>query len=155
MTDGEIRCRPATQHDLDAILNLLRDDALGQGREVLAPEDRSQYSRALERIQTQPHNDIIVAELDGEIAGTFQLTYIDNLSLRGGTRAQIEAVRVRSDLRGKGIGDKMMRWALDQASSRGCRLAQLTTNRARGDAATRFYERLGFEATHHGMKLYF
>ncbi len=152
---ADIRCRSAVQDDLDVILALLRDDALGQTREYLNADDRAHYSAALERISTQPDNDVIVVERGGVVVGTFQMTFIDNLSLRASTRAQIEGVRVRSDLRGEGIGEAMMRWALDRAKERGCALVQLTTNRDRGEQATRFYEKLGFKATHHGMKLYF
>lgn len=150
----DLTFRPVREDDLDVILDLLKDDALGQGREALLIDDRDRYAAALARISKQPDNDVIVAELDGQVVGTFQLTFIDNLSLRASTRAQIEAVRVRAGQRGKGVGGRMMRWAIDRARDRNCGLVQLTTNRARGEAAKRFYEGLGFEATHHGMKLY-
>jgi len=84
--------------------------------------------------------------------GTFQLTIIPSISLQAKKRLQIEAVRVRSDLRGQGIGQEMMLWAIDQARAEGCALVQLTTNTARTDAK-RFYEQVGFVASHHGMKL--
>ncbi|WP_337662165.1 GNAT family N-acetyltransferase [Actinoalloteichus sp. AHMU CJ021] len=94
----------------------------------------------------------MVADLGGEVVGTLQLTLISGLSRRAATRAQIEAVRVREDQRGGGLGRALLEWALDQARQRGAVLAQLTTDVRRVDAL-RFYERLGFQASHHGLKL--
>jgi GNAT superfamily N-acetyltransferase len=89
-----------------------------------------------------------------EIVGTLQLTFIPYLTYRGGIRAQIEAVRVREDMRGKGLGEQLFRWAIDRARERGVHLVQLTTDKRRPDAL-RFYEKLGFKASHEGMKLHF
>src|SRR5581483_9518986 len=97
-------------------------------------------------------NRLMVAELSGRVAGTFQLTIIQGLMYRGARTAQVEAVRVAADLRGRGIGEAMMRWAIAESRCRGCLRLQLTSNKARGDAH-RFYERLGFRRTHEGMKL--
>ena len=85
--------------------------------------------------------------------GTFQLTTIPYLTFQGGKRAQIEAVRVKASARGRGLGREMLRWAIQRAKDKGCHLVQLTTNKQR-DEAVRFYEPLGFKATHEGMKLY-
>jgi GNAT superfamily N-acetyltransferase len=93
-----------------------------------------------------------VVEEDGVPVGTFQLTFTPSLSRGGSERMTIEAVRVRSDRRGSGVGRQMMAWALDRGRERGCRLAQLTTDKRRADAH-RFYESLGFVASHEGMKL--
>ena len=93
-----------------------------------------------------------MAEEDGAVAGTFQLTFTPSLSRGGAERMTIEAVRVRSDLRGRGVGRAMMQWAIQRGRERGCRLAQLTTDKRRTDAH-RFYESLGFTASHEGMKL--
>ena len=94
----------------------------------------------------------MVGELDGRVVGTLQLTFIPSLTYRGGERAQIEAVRIEAGSRGRGVGRAMVRWAIGQARLRGCRLVQLTTDRRRPDAL-RFYESLGFRASHTGLKL--
>ncbi|HEU4346392.1 MAG TPA: GNAT family N-acetyltransferase [Actinoplanes sp.] len=107
---------------------------------------------AFDAIDADPRNELIVADRDGEVVGTFQLTFTPSLSRGGAERMTIEAVRVRRDLRGHGVGRQMMRWALDRGRQRGCGLAQLTTDKQRADAR-RFYESLGFVASHQGMKL--
>jgi len=143
--------RDATRADLPAILRLTAQDAMSHSLEAipLMPE----HERALDEIQAHPDHRIVVAELDGEVAGAMQLSYLPGLGFGGRWRAQLEAVRVRRDLRSRGIGGQMMRWAIEQARKRGCFLMQLTTNRKRADAH-RFYERLGFQHSHVGMKLY-
>lgn len=93
-----------------------------------------------------------VAEIGDEIVGTLQLTFIPYLTFGGSLVAQIEAVHVAPHRRGRGIGESMMRWAIDQAIQRKCHRVQLTSDKRRKDAH-RFYERLGFAATHEGMKL--
>ena len=97
---------------------------------------------------------LMVATSGAEVVGTLQLTFIPGLSRQGATRALIEAVRVRSDQRGSGLGGKLIEWAVETARSRGAAMVQLTTDASRVDAH-RFYERLGFSATHVGMKLIF
>ena len=95
---------------------------------------------------------LLVAERDGAIAGMLQLTCIPGISHLGSWRCQIEGVRVASAARGQGVGQAMMRHALEIARERGCKIVQLTTNKSRADAK-RFYEQLGFEPAHEGMKL--
>lgn len=141
--------REATEQDLDAIARLLADDGLGRGRET--PGDPV-YRAAFQRMASQPGNVYLVAEMDGQIAGCLQYTVIHGLSRSGASRAQIEGVRVGADHRGAGLGEIMMRDAIARARLDGCTLVQLTTDRSR-DAAHRFYERLGFVASHWGMKL--
>src|SRR5690606_7776281 len=102
-------------------------------------------------IEKDPNNAVIVAEVDGTVAGTFQLTYIPGLTYTGGERAQIEGVRVASDYRGPGVGQAMINWAIEQARARGCRAVPLTTDRQRPDAI-RFYQKIGFRPSHMGMK---
>jgi len=142
--------RPATLDDLDAILAMLQRDSFTY--QVENPGERDQYVRAFEEISRDQNNELIVAERDGEIVGTLQLTFIPGLTYRGGWRAQVEAVRVRQDLRNLQIGTRLMEWVIKRSRERGCRIVQLTTNVARIDAQ-RFYKRLGFEASHVGMKL--
>lgn len=146
----EIRSARAT--DVPAIRDLLADDALGATREDMSDAGLEKYNRAFSAIQDDARNDLIVASLDDRLVGTYQVTYIPYLSRGGNERALIEAVRVASNLRGSGIGAKLMDYAITQARARGCQLMQLTTDITRADAH-RFYERLGFVTTHHGMKL--
>lgn len=124
---------------------------LGAAREITGP-DLGSYERAFEAIDADSRNLLVVADIGGRVAGTMQLTFIPGLSYGGGERAQIEAVRVSRQWRGQGLGGQMLRWAIDQASARGCRLVQLTTNLQRPDAL-RFYQALGFTASHAGMRL--
>ncbi|HEY3867253.1 MAG TPA: GNAT family N-acetyltransferase [Actinocrinis sp.] len=148
MTDYLIRAASAA--DLPAIVALLADDPLGAARE--SPDDLAPYSAAFARIQADPGHDVFVAERDGVVVGTLQLTIIPGLSRRGMTRALIEAVRIAADQRGGGLGTLMVRHAIDEARRHGCGMVQLTSDATRTDAH-RFYERLGFVASHVGLKL--
>lgn len=145
--------RTARRSDVPAVLALLDDDAISRSRPRLVAEgDDAAVWAAFEAIDADPRNELIVADDGGEIIGTCQLTFIPSLSRGGAERMTIEAVRVRDDRRGDGVGRAMMCWALDRARERGCRLAQLTTDKRRTDAQ-RFYASLGFTASHEGMKL--
>ena len=147
-----VQIRGATVDDLPAIVRLLADDTHGASRErPEAPLARG-YLDAFDAIEAQPGIELLVAEMDGHVVGCLQLCILPGLSRIGMTRALIEAVRVKRSLRGRRIGEAMVLHAVAQARSRGCGLVQLTTDRSRHDAH-RFYERLGFEATHVGMKL--
>ncbi len=141
--------RTAVRDDVPAIVSLLADDAIGAGREG----ESDAYWTAFDEITADPRNHLIVAEIDGEVAGTLQLTYVPGLSRMGSERAQIEAVRVSAAHRGRGLGHEMITWAVGRARERGCALIQLTSDKRRVDAI-RFYESLGFEPTHEGMKLF-
>jgi GNAT superfamily N-acetyltransferase len=145
--------RLATRSDVPAILELLADDEVSRARDGTVSEAvDARHWEAFDAIDADRRNELIVAEQDGSVVGTFQLTFTPSLSRGGSERMTIEAVRVRGDLRGQGVGRRMMAWALDRGRRRGCRLAQLTTDKRRADAH-RFYESLGFAATHEGMKL--
>ncbi|ASN22625.1 GNAT family N-acetyltransferase [Arthrobacter sp. YN] len=147
---GTFSLRRATKADLPRILALLADDQLGATRENI--DDSAPYEQAFDAIDADPAHLLVVGELAGEVVATFQLSYLPGLSRKGSWRAQIEAVRVSDVLRGQGVGALMIEWALEQARERGCSLVQLTTDKSR-TAAHRFYERLGFVASHEGMKL--
>ena len=140
--------REAVEADIDPIARLLADDGLGRGRE--APGDAA-YARAFAAMSAQPGNTYLLAEIAGAVVGCLQLTIIHGLSRLGASRAQIEGVRVDAGHRGHGIGEKLFEAAFQRAAAAGCTLVQLTTDRQRTDAL-RFYERLGFEASHWGMK---
>jgi GNAT superfamily N-acetyltransferase len=142
--------REATRTDLPAMIALLADDVLGKARDFTVVDEA--YERAFADIDADPRNHLIVADDGGEIVACMQITYIPGLGRHGSERSQIEAVRVRADRRGHGVGRDMMAWAIEQARQRGCALVQLTTDKSRLDAH-RFYARLGFVASHEGMKL--
>ncbi|RII11873.1 aminoalkylphosphonic acid N-acetyltransferase [Streptomyces sp. YIM 130001] len=148
MTDLEIR--PARTADIAAIVAMLSDDPLGAQRE--SPDDLTPYLAAHERLTDDPNQHLTVAVRGERVVGTLQLTYIPGLSRRGATRAVIEAVRVHADERGSGLGSQLIAWAVDTARDDGCQLVQLTSDVSRTDAH-RFYERLGFTASHVGFKL--
>ncbi|WP_406067468.1 GNAT family N-acetyltransferase [Micromonospora sp. NBC_01638] len=148
MTD--VIYREAVRADLPAVIALLADDVLGKARDFTEIDEA--YERAFADISADPRNQLIVAEQGGELVGCLQITYIPGLGRHGAERSLIESVRVRSDLRGQGLGRDLMTWAVDQARQRGCALVQLTTDKTREDAH-RFYLGLGFVASHEGMKL--
>lgn len=145
--------REATQDDVAAIVAMLADDEWGHLREDAELPLDDAYWGAFEAIAADPNNRLVVLEDQGEIAGTLQVTFIPYLTFRGGWRAQVEAVRTASTRRGEGLGRQLLEWAIEAAVKQGCHLIQLTTNSGR-DEARRFYESLGFQATHAGMKLY-
>jgi GNAT superfamily N-acetyltransferase len=145
--------RIATAADLMAIVDLIAADQLGATRDGVRDEaDLTAYRAAFESIDADPAHLLLVADQGCEVVGTMQLSFLPGLARRGALRAQIEAVRVAQSQRGSGLGAAMMRWAIDEASRRGCALVQLTSDKARTDAH-RFYARLGFVASHEGMKL--
>jgi GNAT superfamily N-acetyltransferase len=142
--------RPATKADVPAIVAMLADDSLGAQRET--PDDLTPYYEAFRRIEKDPHQHLMVAVRDGKPAGTLQLSILRSLSRRGASRAVIEAVRVRGDLRGEGLGTELIEWAIARSKELGASLVQLTSDASRTDAH-RFYERLGFVRSHVGFKL--
>lgn len=146
--------RPAQADDLPAIIRLLAADPLGARREQYEDPLPPAYQEAFAEVQASPDNELLVAELDGAVVGCLQLTLIPGLSRRGMRRAQIEAVRVDRDVRGRRLGERLMQDAIARARAAGCRLVQLTSDTQRTDAH-RFYQRLGFEPSHVGYKLRF
>lgn len=144
--------RRATEVDLPAVVRLLADDPLGATREQVAEPLPAPYRAAFAAMEAQAGNELLVAVTGGEVVGCLQLTVIPGISRLGATRAQIEGVRVASTQRGAGIGEALVQEAIARAAGAGCSLVQLTTDGTRLDAQ-RFYERLGFEATHVGLKL--
>lgn len=142
--------RPATRDDVPAVVALLADDRLGAGRED--PGDPETYATAYDRVAADPAQHLVVAERDGRVVGTLQLSVVPGLSRRGATRAIIEGVRVARGERGSGLGTELVTWAVEESRRLGCSLIQLTSDASRVDAR-RFYERLGFVASHVGFKL--
>lgn len=150
MAHPSVSFRKAVRSDLAALVEMLADDVLGAGRER-GLDDLSAYEKAFEDIDRDINQFLCVVELDGEIVGTLQLTFIPGLARHAARRGQIEAVRVASSHRGQGIGEAMFEWAIRTCREQGCALVQLTTDKARPDAH-RFYEKLGFEGSHIGYK---
>lgn len=146
-----LEIRNARRDELPAILALIARDSIGNPDEACAPSEA--HYKAFDEIAAHPDHRIAVGILDGAVVATLQLSYLPGLGFQGAWRAQLEAVRVRADLRSRGYGAAMIQWAVEEARNRGCKLVQLTSNRARTDAR-RFYEKLGFCASHIGMKLY-
>ncbi|MFD9692795.1 GNAT family N-acetyltransferase [Kitasatospora sp. NPDC059146] len=141
--------RRAGEGDLPAIVAMLADDPLGATRE--SPDDLTPYRTAYTRIDRDPHQHLVVAERAGRVVGTLQLTVIPGLSRAGTTRTIIEGVRIHADERGSGLGTELIEWAVERSRELGADLVQLTSDATRTDAH-RFYERLGFTASHLGFK---
>ncbi|MDP9682884.1 GNAT family N-acetyltransferase [Streptomyces griseoviridis] len=147
---GDLEMRPAVADDIPAIVAMLADDPLGAQRE--SPDDPGPYLAAFERIAADPNQRLTVAVRRGRVIGTLQLTVVPGLSRRGATRSIIEAVRIHADERGSGLGTQLIAWAIEESRRLGCALVQLTSDASRTDAH-RFYERLGFSASHVGFKM--
>jgi GNAT superfamily N-acetyltransferase len=148
---SSLRIREAEAGDLEAIIRLHEEDELGSHGDAWLPETRPAYEAAFAAIARSPENRLFVA-LDGdEVVGTFQLTFIPNLTGRGALRVKVESVKVKAARRSGGIGARMMEFAEEHARAQGAALLELTSNKTRG-AAHRFYERLGFSRSHEGFK---
>ncbi|MFI6407755.1 GNAT family N-acetyltransferase [Streptomyces sp. NPDC050548] len=147
---GDLEIRAAVTEDVPAIVDMLADDPLGSHRE--SPDDLTPYLSALERLTADPNQHLVVAVREGRVVGTLQLTVIPGLSRKGATRSIIEAVRIHADERGSGLGTQLIEWAIAESRRQDCQLVQLTSDATRTDAH-RFYERLGFTASHVGFKL--
>ncbi|WP_426123065.1 GNAT family N-acetyltransferase [Pararhizobium sp. PWRC1-1] len=147
-----VSIRQANREDLTDIIALFASDTLGGHGDTTAPDAFADYLAAFERIIATPNETLYVADLDGAVVGTFQTTVLTTLSGRGSSNLLIESVQTRKDMRGKGIGETMMRFAVDTARAQGFSKVQLSSNKERIDAH-RFYERVGFEPSHLGFKI--
>ena len=153
MQDATLVLRRATAEDVPSIVDLLAADQLGVSRDgVTTDEDLQLYLDAFGAIDADPAHLLLVATDGAQVVATMQLSFLPGLARRGALRAQIEAVRVRHDYRSRGLGGVLFEWAIEEARRRNCALVQLTTDKSRADAH-RFYERLGFVASHEGLKL--
>ncbi|MEM8532358.1 MAG: GNAT family N-acetyltransferase [Chloroflexota bacterium] len=144
--------RRATHNDVESIVRLLADDPLGQQREQFRIPLPETYYVAFTEIDQNPCHELVVIEINSEVVGVLQLSFLRYLTFQGGKRAQIEGVRVDRRYRSAGIGHRLFTWAIERARQEGCHLVQLTTNKTRPEAL-RFYERLGFVVSHEGLKL--
>lgn len=152
MSAPQLVFRRARQEDLPHIVAMLADDELGAAREDTSVPLNPCYTAAFAAIAQDSNQLLAVVEQGQDLVGCLQLSFIPGLSRLGLWRGQIESVRIASSARGQGLGRAMFEWAIDQCRAQGCGLVQLTTDRARPDAR-RFYESLGFKASHDGMKL--
>ena len=149
-----IKFRVASIDDLPKIIQMLADDRLGQKREHYSEPLSEKYLTAFEEIEKDKNNQIILACYNEKIVGFFQITYIPYLTYMGRWRALIEGVRVHKSYRNQGIGKKLILESIRLARKKSCHLVQLTTDKKRPEAIS-FYESLGFNPTHEGMKLDF
>lgn len=150
-----MKFRKARLNDVSKIVEMIADDELGIQRENFQNPLPQNYVNAFEKIDKDQNQELVVIENNSqEIIGTLQLTFIQYLTYQGGIRAQIEAVRIRKDQRGIGLGNALFKWAIERAKSRHAHVLQLTTDKKRPEAI-KFYEDLGFKASHEGMKMYF
>lgn len=146
--------RKATIKDIHSIIQMLANDRLGALRENYKELLPQQYYKAFKNIDSDPNQELVVMETSKkQVIGTLQLSFIQYLTYQGSIRAQIEAVRVHEDYRNKGIGQQLFEWAILKAKEKGTHVVQLTTDKKRPEAL-HFYEKLGFKASHEGMKLY-
>jgi GNAT superfamily N-acetyltransferase len=152
-TDEAVTIRPAARDDVPAIVALLANDPLGAQREHDTDPLPQAYYEAFDSINGDDSHELVVMETKSEVIGTLQLSILPYLTYQGGARGLIEAVRVKAGERGIGLGARLIQWAVDRAREHHCHMVQLTTDKARPDAAA-FYEKLGFKASHEGLKLH-
>ena len=150
-----MKIRKATKKDVSDIVEMLANDKLGSQRERFQDPIPKSYLDAFEKIDADPNQELVVMEDNsGKVIGTLQLSFLQYLTYQGGIRAQIEQVRIHESQRGKGLGKQLFEWAIHRAKEKGAHLVQLTTDKKRPNAL-KFYEKLGFKASHEGMKLHF
>ena len=149
----DLRFRRAVADDLDALIAIFAADRLGGHGDTTDPRVRPAYAAAMAEILAAPGDRLYVGEIGGRIVATAQLSFVTALPHRGRRRAIVEAVQVVEDLRGRGIGARLVDFLVAQAREGGAGVVELTSNAARRDAH-RFYERLGFTRSHVGFKLH-
>ena len=146
--------RKAKISDLNEVISLLNDDSLGSDRESVSKKDKQKYMSAFSELLGSNYFDIFVMEQKGEVIGFYQIMYLPHISFKGASRAQIESVRIRSDIRGQGLGTQLIRHSIERGRKRGCAVFQLTSNKQR-IKAKKFYDKLGLIASHEGYKFYY
>ena len=150
---AHLHCRQAERDDVPALVAMLADDFLGKGRgDTFAQSLQQSYYEAFAAIQSNPHQSLIVAHIEAQTVGCYQLTLIPGLSYQGAWKAVIEGVRIAAPWRGQGLGHQLLSHAMDLARSKGARTLELTTHKQRKEAQ-RFYDGLGFKNSHEGYKL--
>ena len=150
---NDLILRPATASDVPEVIRLMCEDELGATRESLSNPLAQSYMLAFQEIAKDKHQSLLVVEHKGKTIGTCHLTFIPSLSFKGSKRLNIENVHISKPVQGQGIGTWMLQKAITLGREKGCKIVQLTTHKKR-TLAKAFYEKLGFEASHEGMKLY-
>ncbi len=154
MSNSPLTIRPATKEDVDTVVRLINAGGPdGRQRRNLPDILPAGFHEAFQTIDSDVNQHLLIAELDGQIVGTFQIAYLTYLSGENRPDAQIEAIHVKAEYRGKGIGTEMLRWVIEESKKRHCRRIQLTSDKLRTEAHD-FYRRMGFCISHEGMKLY-
>jgi len=148
----KLNYREAEEYEVPILVRMFADDKLGSKREDISEPINKSYVSAFNQIKSDPNNELIVAIHENEIIGMMQLTYIPSLGLLGSKRCVIGGVRVHSRYRGRGLGTKIIKWGIKQSECKGCKIVQITSDKQRPEAI-RFYEKLGFKATHEGLRL--
>jgi GNAT superfamily N-acetyltransferase len=144
--------RSARAEDLPAVLALIAQETIPEGRELVSDPVHPRYAAAFEAIDADPNHMLVVGEIDGEVLATLQLSFIPGLPFLGAWRGHIESVRIAGHLRNRGLGAELVGWAVEQCRARGCHMVQLMSSQSRVDSH-RFYERLGWTKSHYGFKL--
>jgi len=144
--------RRAQKEDIPNLVKLLADDDLGATREDVSSPLNQNYIDAFDAIESDSNNELVVVETDTDLVGMLQLTFIPYLTHTGSWRCLIEGVRIAAAFRGQGLGSEFIDWAITRARERNCKIVQLTSDKQRPDAL-RFYQSLGFKASHEGFKL--
>ena len=148
----DLTYRQATEADLPFLDALIEADEVAAARDIAPPDNEAQQLEAMRAIAADPNHELWIVEADGAPVASFHLSYLPGVSRKGAWRGQIESVRVVPALRGKCVGEAMMRWAVARCEAKGCSVVQLTSDMRR-EAAHRFYERLGFAHSHAGFKM--
>jgi ribosomal protein S18 acetylase RimI-like enzyme len=148
----DLNFREARGDDLQSLVELLANDVLGNKREDASKPLQHSYIQAFEAIKRDPNNQLLIATSENKLVGMLQLTFIPYLTHKGSWRCLIEGVRVHENFRGQGCGELMFKHAIHVAKQKNCSMVQLTSDKQRPDAI-RFYEKLGFTASHEGLKL--
>lgn len=148
----KLEIRRAERTDVPEIVRIIADNEIGRMREDYQESIPESYYKAFDRISDDNNQILIVACYQGEVVGTVQVSFIQNMSVRGAYRALLESMHVDSNFRGKNIGSFMMEWAIETAREKGCNIVQLTSNKKR-QKAHNFYRKFGFVATHEGFKM--
>jgi GNAT superfamily N-acetyltransferase len=154
MTNISYKIRPATLTDLPTIVELLLDDELGKNREIAGEGLANEYITAFNTISNDSNNHLVVMEHNSTVIGVLQLTILQHLTHKGSKRGHIEGVRINKAYRSQGLGAALIQWAIEKSRQLNCRMVQLTTDLQRPDALE-FYKRIGFVASHSGLKFYF
>jgi GNAT superfamily N-acetyltransferase len=144
--------KKASKSDLPRLVELLIDDELGSKRDGDFEKNKKSYEDMFDLIDKDPNQYLMVILQEDKIIGTCHLTLVPSLTYKGKIRCQIEALRVCSKMRGKGMGHWVIREAIEWGKKNKAKIFQLTADKRR-ERVKKFYESLGFVPTHDGYKM--